>query len=455
MDIVIVGCGKIGTTLIKSLLKEHHNIIAIDCSESAISSVINSYDVIGICGNGTSQETLTQANVQKCDLFIAMTGSDEFNMLSSFMAKKLGAKHTVARISDLKYTTPDFDFIRKHLGISMTVNPELMTAKFIYNVLKLPSAISVETFSSGGFEIIELNIKKEQGLIGEPLFEIRKKCPFNFLICAVKRNDELFIPNGFFTLQEGDKIGMIASSYDAPKLLRHFGFEKMHVKNAMIVGASKIASYLSKMLVNSNNSVTVIDKDKARCESLLEELNGAITVVCGDGMSKDLLLEGGLSNTDAFIALTGNDEQNILMSLSAIENECPKVITKINRADLNAMSNKMGIECIISPKDVVADSLIRYARALQTTDASQIETLYSIIGGSAEAVEFMVLPDFKYTNIPLKDLSLNKNTLIAGIIRNGKNIIPGGDDLILPNDKVIVITPNMNVTDLSEIIRKK
>ena len=455
MNIVLVGCGKIGSTLTKALLKENHNIIVIDSDEKVIDNVINSYDVIAICGNGTSYDVLAQANVNKCDLFIAMTGSDEFNMLSSFIAKKMGAKHTVARIRDSKYTTPDFDYIKQNLDISLTVNPELMTAQFMYNILKLPSAISVEKFSSGDLEIVGLIIKHGQPIIGHALYELRKKYNLNFLICAVQRNDEVFIPNGSFTLQEGDKIGVITSYVDAHKLLKFFGFEKIHVKDVMIIGASKTAYYLTKSLIASNNFVTVVDKDLKRCEAFLEEINGGITAVCGNAMKQDLLMENGLSTTDAFVALTGQDEQNILMALNAIDKKCDKVIAKINNEDLNSISNKIGIDCIISPKEVVTNTLIKYARALQNSEGSKIETLYSIMNGSAEAVEFVVLEDFKYANIPLKDLILTKNTLIAGIIREGKNIIPGGDDVILPNDRVIIIASNSSVNDLSEIIRKK
>lgn len=455
MNIVLVGCGKIGSTLTKALLKENHNIIVIDSNEKVIENVINSYDVIAICGNGTSYDILAQAGADKCDLFIAMTGSDEFNMLSSFIAKKMGAKHTVARIRDSKYTTPDFDYIKQNLDISLTVNPELMTAKFLYNVLKLPSAVSVERFSSGELEIIELIVKQGQPIIGKALYEIRKKYPINFLICSVQRAEEVIIPNGSFVLEEGDKIGVITSQNDSQKLLKLFGFEKINVKDVMIIGASKIALYLTKSLIASNNFVTVIDKDQKRCETFLEELNGGITAVCGDGMKQDLLLESGLQSTDAFVALTGNDEQNILMSLNAIDKKCDKVIAKINNQDLNAISNKIGIDCIVSPKEVVANALIRYARALQDSEGSKIETLYSIMNGLAEALEFIVLDDFKYANIQLKDLTLSKNTLIAGITRESKNIIPGGDDVILPNDRVIVITSGARINDLSEIIRKK
>ena len=223
----------------------------------------------------------------------------------------------------------------------------------------------------------------------------------------------------------------------------------------MIIGASKTAYYLTKALVSSNNSVTVIDKNQKQCEDFIEEIKNGVTMVCGDGMSKDVLLENGLSTTNAFVALTGNDEQNILMSLSALEKECDKVITKINNQDLYAMSNKMGIESIVAPKEVVANALIRYARAIESSKGSKIQTLYSIMNGTAEALEFIVLDDFKYANIPLKDLTLSKNTIIAGITRESKNVIPGGDDVILPNDKVIVVTAGNTINDLAEIIRRK
>ncbi len=455
MKITIAGCGKIGTAIIKSLLKERHDIIIIDSNEEIVNNVINKYDVIGICGNATSCDLLLQANTDKCDLFIAVTGSDEYNMLSSFIAKKMGAKHTIARIRDSKYSTPDFDFIKQHLGISMTINPEYMTAQVLYNILKLPSAINVETFSSGGFEIIELNVKKDQKIIGVPLYEVRKSLPINFLICAVQRGEEVFIPNGASVLQEGDKIGIIVSYDDAHKLLKLIGMEQIHIKDVMIVGASKIAYYLSKFLTSSKNSVTVIEKDKAQCETFLENVGGGVNVVYGDGMNQDLLLENGITNSDAFVALTGKDAENILMSASALDKPSLKVITKINNEELFLNAEKMGIECIISTKNVVVDAVIRYVKALQNTSGSKIETLYSLMDGTAQAMEFLVSNDFKYAEIPLKNLTLAGNTIIAGIIRKSENIIPNGEDVILPNDKVIIITSNDKINDLSEIIRRK
>ncbi len=455
MKITIVGCGKIGTAIMKSLLKERHDIIVIDSNEEIVNNIVNKYDVIGICGNATSYDLLRQANTDKCDLFIAMTGSDEYNMLSSFIAKKMGAKHTIARIRDSKYSTPDFDFIKNHLGISMTINPEYMTAQVLYNILKLPSAISVETFSSGGFELIELNVKKDQKIIGVPLFEVRKSLPINFLICAVQRGEEVFIPNGLSVLQEGDKIGIIVSYDDAHKLLKLIGTEQILIKDVMIVGASKIAYYLTKFLLSGKNSVTVIEKDKTACEKFVEHIGGGVNVVYGNGLNKDLLLENGLSNSDAFVALTGKDADNVLMSVSALDKQSLKVITKINSEELIANAEKMGVECVVSAKNVVEDAVNKYVKALKDTIGSKIETLYSLMNGTIEAIEFLVTSDFKYAGVPLKDLTFKSNAIIAGIIRNSENIIPNGEDVILANDKVIIITSNNKVLELSEIIRKK
>ena len=455
MKITIVGCGKIGKAIMKSLLLERHDIIIIDSNEEIVNSIINKYDVIGICGNATSYDLLREANTDKCDLFIAMTGSDEYNMLSSFIAKKMGAKHTIARIRDSKYTTPDFDFIKKHLEISMTINPEYMTAQVLYNILKLPSAINVETFSSGEFEIIEINVKKEQNIIGIPLYELRKNYPINFLICAVQRGDEVFIPNGSSILQEGDKIGIIVSYDEAHKLLKLIGAEQIHIKDVMIVGASKIAYYLSKFLLDSKNSVTVIEKNKSVCEAFAENIGGGVNVVYGDGLNQDLLSENGLSQSDAFLALTGKDSENVLMSVSKLNKDDLKVITKINSEETIQNAEKMGIECIVSAKSVVKDAVNRYVKSLQHTIGSKIETLYSLMDGTVQAIEFLVTPDFKYADIQLKDLTFNSNTIIAGIIRKGENIIPNGEDVILANDKVIIITSNNKVLELSEIIRRK
>ena len=455
MNVIIVGAGKIGTSLLNSLIKEKHNITVIDINEETAKTIADSYDVISIVGNGTSYETLTSANADKADVFISTTSLDEVNLLSCFIAQTLGAKHTVARVREEKNNLNNVEILRNKLGISMIINPELYTAKYLYNLINLSSATKVECFSSHSFEIVELLIKEDSPIINIPLYELRKKFPYNFLICAVLRDDDVIIPDGYFELKVGDKIGILSSLTETPKLLKLMGFEQKNIKDIMIVGASRIAVYLSNLLKENKYAITMIEKNENRALEVSEIFKGYASVILGDGMNQDLLLEHGINGVDAFVALTGKDEENILASVYAKTQSNGKVITEVNKDGLLNISTNLGIECAFSSKDVVADIIVSYVRALQSSIGSKIETLYSLMNGKAEAVEFTITSSFDFTNIPLKQLYLSKDMIIGGIIRNNKSIIPYGDDVIMPNDKVIIITKGQQLKDLGDVIKRK
>ena len=452
MRVVVVGCGKIGHAIIGSLLKERHDVLCIDSDPAVISEVTNSYDVMAICGNGISHGVLKEAGIEKTELFIAVTGSDEFNMLSCLAAKKLGAKHTVARIRNSEYNTESMAFIKDSLNLSMAINPEKLTAEALYNLLKLPSAIKVDTFTSRKFEIVELIVKKGSKIAQMSLMEMRKKFSGKFLIAVIERGDDVFIPNGTMTVCEGDKICVVCAISDTHKVLTELGFVQKESKDVIILGGSKIAHYLTEMLAEGHTSVKIIEQSKERCEELCEMLPSSVDVVCGDGMSQEILLEEGIMTTDALVTLTGSDESNILISFYAMSHNVPKVISKVNKSELSLISEKLGLDCIISAKNIIADILVRYARALNATVGSKVESLYSLLDGEAEALEFTVMPDFEYAQIPLKKMELKKDVLIAGIIRGKYAFIPGGDDTINVNDNVIVVSKGKSLYSLTEII---
>lgn len=451
MKIVIVGCGKVGEALISSLVKEGHEVVAVDKSEEKISEINNIYDVMAVHGIGTDCEILSQAGADKADMFVAATGSDELNMLSCYIAKTLGAQNTIARIRDRAYNENNLGFLQHELGLSMSINPEKFSAFDIYNILKLPSAVHIETFSTRNFEIIELVLKEDSPLSGCKIMDLRKQQKAKFLICAVQRGEEVFIPDGNFELIGGDKIALTAAPTEILKLLRSMKVTRKQAKNVMILGGSRTAYYLSKMLLASGSSVTIIDKDPVRCHELEEALPGA-NIILGDGAQQELLNEEGLADMDAFVCLTNIDEENILLSYYASSKEVPKVITKVNRQEFVTLANKLGLDTIISPRRTITDVVVRYARALQNSVGSNVEKLYKIMDGNAEALKFNVQPDFKYINIPLKDIRFKNNILLAGILRNRKAIVPTGDDVIMPGDKVIVIGTGHILYDLADII---
>lgn len=452
MKIIVVGCGKIGTALIESLVAEEHDIIVIDSNRKVLEEINNIYDVMCVCGNGADSDVLEEADAASADLFIAVTNSDELNMLSCFFARKMGAKHTVARIRKTDYNDKSLNFMKQTLSLSMPINPEYRAAKEFYNIIKMPSAVKIESFSSGNFEMLELRLRPDSRLHGMTLSEMRGKFKANFLICAVQRDGNVFIPSGNFTLRGGDKIGLTANQSEILKLLKELNLIQKHTKSVTILGGSRIAFYLAKRLVAAGNSVKIIEQNIERCEEI-SELLPEVSVIHADGTQQEVLEEEGISRTDAFVALTGIDEENILISFFASRKGVPKVISKVNREELAQIAEDMGLDCVISPKRIIADAIIQYARALQNSMGSKVETLYKLMDSNIEALEFKVSPEFRGIETPLRDMQLKSQILIAGIIRGRKTIIPAGDDVILPGDRVIIIAGQKGLQDLSDILR--
>lgn len=453
MNIIIVGCGKIGTTILSSLLAEGHDIVAVDSNPEVISEISNIYDSMYVCGNGTDCDTLSEAGVEKAEMFVAATGSDELNMLSCFLAKRMGAKHTIARIRNPEYNDKSLSFMRQQLDLAMSFNPDLIAAQELYHVLKLPSAVKIEYFSRRNFEMVELIVREDSPLCGVQLMELRKKYQqAKFLICAVQRGNDVCIPDGSFRLECGDRIELTASPSEIQKLLRMMGLMQKQARSVMILGASRMGFYLAKMLLASGTDVKIIDKDRQKCQEVSEQLPGAV-VICGDGAQQEILLEEGLKSMDAFASLTGMDEENILISFYASSQGVPKVITKVNRDELEFIAEKLGLESLISAKNISSNVLSRYARALENSLGSNVETLYKLMDGKAEALEFRVQADFKMTGVPLKEMRLKSGILISGILRGRRALIPAGDDEIQVGDRVIVMAAGHRINDLSDILQ--
>lgn len=451
MKIIIAGCGKIGITLVENLVNEGHEVVALDSNPDAITDITNVYDAMGVCGSATDCDTLAEAGVEKADLFVAATDADELNMLSCFLAKRMGAAHAIARIRKPEYNDQNLGFMRQQLDLSMSINPEQLAAQELFKVLKLPSAMTVETFSRRNFEMVELRLRPESPMDGLSLIELRKKYAAKFLVCVVQRGEEVYIPDGNFVLRAGDRIGVTATPTEIHRFLRMVGVMQKQAKSVMILGASRMAYYLAKMLLDNGTTVKIIDQDRDRCRQFCDLLPGA-TMIHGESIQQELLQEEGIGSVDAFVALTGIDEENILMAFYANAQNVPKVVAKINHNELAAMADNLGLDCIISPKKVVVDVLLRYVRALENSIGGQVETLYKLMDGRAEALEFKVQADFEALQIPLKVLALKKDILIAGIVRGRKNIIPSGEDVILAGDRVIILAAGRAISTLSDIL---
>ena len=449
MYIIIVGLGKLGSTLTKQLSTEGHDIVVVDPDNSVVSSTVDAYDVMGICGNGATYEVLKEAGAAKAKLIIAATGSDELNILCCLFAKHMGTENTIARVRNPDYAGQS-QFLRNDLGISMTVNPEYETANEISRIIRFPSAANLDSFAGGRVEIARVRIHSDNPLCDMPIHEIRKKTKAKVIICAVQRNDSGFIPSGDFVLHCDDVISITGTRAELSSFMKQTGVYKQKIKNVMIVGGGRIAYYLAKLLSDTGRNIKLIELKDERCRHMSDMLDD-VTVIHGDGTDQDILEEQCIDGQDALIALTGIDEENIIVSMYAESKGVNKVITKVNRHSYSIL-NDIGLETVVSPQIVAGNLVTRYVRALHNSAGnSQIQTLYKLVGGKVEAAEFIVPEDAGYLNIPFKELELMPNLLIGCIIRNGKIIFPGGDDVMKANDSVIVVTAGRIIEDLHDI----
>ena len=452
MKIIIVGCGKIGTTLAEQLSSEHHDLVVIDTNPQKIQQLSESIDVMGIVDNGASINVLSDAGIDDAHLLIAVTGSDELNLLCCVIAKKVSKCHTIARVRNPLYNK-ERNFIRKSLGITMIINPELASAIEISRLLRFPSAIELDTFAKGRVELLKFKLLPEFRLSGMSVMEIVDKLRCNVLICGVERGEEVFIPSGNFILQDNDLISIMASPKNSASFFKKVGIHTHQVKNALIVGGGTLGYYLAALLIDLKIKVRIVENNQERCQQLSELLPEA-TVICGDGTDKKLLLQEGLTQTESFITLTNMDEENIFLSLFAKKNSKAKLITKVNRIAFDDIIDGLDIGSVIYPKYITADYILQYVRAMENSLSSNVETLYHILDNQAEALEFSVKEASSVTDIPLSQLNLKENLLIACINRNGSIQIPRGQDTIQVGDTVIIVTSVKGLRDLKDILKK-
>lgn len=452
MNIVVLGGGKVGFTLVKQLAEENHDITLIDTNRRVSENASNSLDIKGIFGNGVNHQTQLEAEVPRSDLFIATAGSDELNMLCCLIAKHLGAKHTIARIRNPEYLD-QLSFMRDELGLSMYINPDYSAAEEMFRLLRIPSALNVSTFPGSNVEIIELKVAEGSQLDGIMLKNFTKKYRTKALICAVRRGDEVYIPDGNFTINASDRISITAAPAEIEAFLALAGYPNQGVRRVMLVGGSRICYYLAEMLLHLGVEVTIIEQDEKRCIELSELLPKAM-VICGDGSDQDVLLEEGIKEADAFASLTGVDEENIIIALYAQSIMTGKVIAKVNSSPLSAIALGIGLDSTITPKEITANQIISYVRGIQNPRGSGVESLRRIAGGRVEALEFTAKGSAAPIGILFKDLPTPPNLLISNIRRGKEDIVPGGNDMIMDGDKVIVITTKEHINDLSDIIKK-
>ena len=449
MKIVIIGLGTIGRTILKNLSREGHTVTIIDEDKEKIERLIEHYDVFGVVGNGASMAIQQEAGVKGAELVIALTRSDELNILACLVAKRVGAKNTIARVRNPDYRKQILE-MKDDLGISMVVNPELQPADDIFNLVNLPSVAQIDRFAGGKVSLVEVVAEPGCALIGEPLISLGKKLSTKVLICAVQRGDEVIIPSGNFEIHEGDHIHFTAVAKTLGDFLREVNLMKSPLRNVMIVGGGRIGYYLADSLSKKKYKVKLIEQDAAHAEELAEQLP-RVTVVCGNGTQHDLLMEEGIEAMDAFVALTNIDEENIIVSMFANKKNVKKTITQIKGEDLRGMLDELGIDNNVSPRQIVADRIISYIRALANTVGSNVLALYRLVDEQVEALEFAAKKQESFYNKPLKTLKIKRNCLVGCIIRQSEVIIPNGDSEIHLGDTVVVVTTHKNFDDLNDV----
>ena len=451
LNIIIVGCGKVGMTLIEQLSKEGHDITIIDKNAAKVQEMSNLYDIMGLVGNGASYSVQMEAGIENADLIIAVTASDELNLLCCTVAKQVGDCAAIARVR-----TPDYSkeagYLREKLGLTMIINPELEASLETARILYLPTALEVNSFAHGQAEIVKFKIPEGNLLDGMTIATLGKSITNDILICAIEREGEVYIPGGNFQMAKDDIVSFVAPRRHIRSFLKKIGFKTKQVKDAMIVGGGKASYYLAKQLIAMGIDVKIIEQNKERCEELSILLPEAI-IINGDGTDEEVLREEGIEYAQAFIPLTGIDEENIMLTLHAKQVSNAKLITKINRSTFKNVISKLDLGSVIYPRYITSEAIIAYVRAKKNSTNSNIETLYHMFDNRAEAIEFCVDEPSSVTGISLKDLMLKNDLLVSFIYRNGKVQIPSGLDTIEVGDTVMIVTTHTGLDNIQDIIR--
>jgi len=452
LKIVIVGNGKVGSYLTERLLDDKHQVTLVDSSEAALKEA-EALDIMRVEGSGSSLSVLRQAKVENCDILIAVTGSDEVNMLCCFLGKRIGARYTIARVRDTIYND-DIRTIKQELALDMTINPEFVTARELVRLVRFPQACEIETFHGGKIEMASLRVEEDDFIAGQTVLDIMKKLRnTSILFCVVERGNETYIPNGSFKILRNDKLHIIGSTPSLVQFFSSLGRISTKVSDVMVIGGGRIAYYLCRSLDKLGIRTKIIEQKEQKCRILSSELDKTI-IINGDGTDRETLMGENLTGMDVFVSLTNRDEDNLITSLYAMQCGVPKVIAKNNRIHYSSVIQQLGLEGIISPKVITGNHILQFVRGLDNSEGSEMLNLYQIADGRAEVLEFHINDEAPYNGVKLKDVPTHDNVLIAAIIRKGQVIIPGGESCMLAGDNVVIVTAGLNVKQFDEIFRR-
>lgn len=450
MRIVIAGCGKVGTALAEQLCEENHDIIVIDANESRLSYLANSQDVMCIAGDAKSTEVLNSVDIDKSDLLLAMTGDDEENLIICLIANRLGVKNTIARVRNPVYND-SINVIKDMLGLSMTINPDYVAAREIFNSLRFKSAGQVETFAKGKTEILTCTVKEGTPICNVQIKDLYSVLKVRVFVCAIKRKEQVFIPDGFTEIQAGDTLSFVASHEDADAFFKKLNYNTDRIRDLTIIGGSKIGFYLGQMAVEDGIELKMVDRDVSKCKMLSTELKKA-DVLLGDGMDTKLLNEEGILKASAVAVLTGSDATNTLIAMYLSRNmQDAKVISKIKQSDFEDMLFNLGYGSVYNPKYIAVDHIVRYVRAMGNAVEGEFQSMSHIIDNKVEVLEFIVNEDCPHIGETFKDIRFKKNLLIVNVRRDGRTFVPGGADTFQTGDTLLVVTTIPGISKFAEI----
>lgn len=450
MNIIIVGCGKVGYALAEQLNEEGHEITIIDMDEKKVNNCSTSLDVMGVVGNGTSYRIQEDAGIEEADLLIAVTGKDEINLLSCLIARKAGNCQTIARVRDPEYYR-EINYIQDELGLAMAINPESAAAEEIARLIQFPSALEIDSFARGKVDLVTIKIPKGSRIHEMRVAEFSSAISRDVLICMVKRPGQILIPDGNTVLMEGDSISLVMPMANTAEVFRKIGIQEKPIRNVMIAGGSMVSYYLAKRLLQQKINVKILEKSQAKCSWLSDLLPKAL-IINGDATDKRILLEEGIHRMDALVALTDMDEENVLLALYAGRIQSLKLVTKITKTTLEEVVGDMQIGSVVCPKNITAENIIQYVRSMQNSYGSNVQALYRMVDNRVEALEFTVKKDSRVINKPLSTLKLKDQLLLGSIYRDNQLIIPTGKDTIQVGDSVIVVTIHKGLNNLDEIL---
>ena len=451
MNIIIVGCDRVGTSLAEQLYADGNNVTVVDLDADKVKEISGKLDIMGVVGNGATHTTQLEAGIKKADLLIAVTGSDELNLLCCIVAKRESDCDTIVRLENPEYNG-EVDYIKNELGLAMAINPDLAAAEEIARILRFPTALKIDTFAGGKVELVKFRLPDESALSGLSVKYAASKLATDILFCTVERGDEAYITNGDFVFERGDVISIIATPKAASAFFKAIGIRAGAVKDVIIAGGGEICEYLCKILAKYNINIKIVEKSRQKCEDLANALH-KVTVVHGDPRNANIMQEEGISRADAFVSLTGDDEDNILLSLYAKREGAKKLITAINRIDYDAVIRPLDLGSTVYTKNITTEQILRYARSMRSKVGSKFEAMYSVIPGRVEVAEFKIYERSAITGKPLSKLPLKRGVLIAAILRDGNVIIPRGNDTIEIGDAVVIVYESMYIGDIIDVLR--